>query len=145
MTTDQLNSRTVSRNTLNLFESITAENPLPHPPRLQALIDYDKLSRPEQFKVKENFFKDEAVKEYLDLKWKVESHNKNCFEWLVEYRDEFMDKENTAHVNAIQIKLDQFAKVIRATVKPFQALYIDPSKYGVDAVEKYSEVHGWQE
>ena len=111
----------------SLFEAVTNKSPItqqPEPPH--DLMRFRTLSKYEKEKAGSDFFRKEHIVKYLDEKWDRELSNKVGFEWLLELKDETTD---SAELQKINMKLREFARVIKDTRNPYDALLVDVSRY----------------
>ena len=109
-------SQVGSRDSFTLFESVTAENPKRAPERITI----------EEYRSIPESGRDQVNKDYLDKKWKVELHNRDCFLWLWEV---YKTETDLQRKHALEVKMSQFRKAIINTQKSYPALMLDFKKY----------------
>lgn len=133
----------MTEKTLILFESVTSENPKHAPNTPPELVSFRKLTRGQREDQSVKFFSQDFIKECLEEKWQAELHNRESILWLIRYRDEYMDKANTAEAHAIEVKIQQFLKVLGDQSNVSPALRIDLKKYNLKP--HTNEVGDWHD
>jgi len=121
-------SESLSRDKITLFESIVNDSPKSIPTEPQEVREFHALSKIEQMKTAELYYDNDAVKDYYEVKWKAELHNRDCFLWLWEvYKDE--PKEEFGRRRALEDRMAQFRRVITGSYRPYKALMLNFAKY----------------
>ena len=120
---------------------------VPDPP--PQLVNFRALNDDIKRKTGPEFFNQSFIKEYLENKWVAEIHNINTFQNLY---DQYLKAEGELK-ELLLTKLHEFKAVIKATLKPFRALWFDFRKYDLgdqdDKVNKVlatfgGSVTGWE-
>ncbi len=120
-------SQKASKDSLSLFESVTSANPKTSPNPPSDLLEYRNMDLKKRFSIDSvKFFNQEHIKEYLDNKYLVESHNRSSFIWLWEV---YQEEKDVSRKRALEVKMTQFKKSIQNTQRPYKSLGIDFSKF----------------
>lgn len=94
------------------------------------MVEFRLLTKYEQLKISDKFHQQEHIKTYLEDKWKVELHNRDCFILLWEvYSGKCNVETDDQQRHALETKMTQFKRVIVAQDKPYPALVLDFEKY----------------
>lgn len=121
---------------MTLFEALTCEDPHPIPPPPLELVEFRHWkandSKREGFETRDRkereFFRQEFIQEYLELKWKAELFNRDTYLWLLDYRANYMDKKNLDEARVIGKFIVKFAQAINEYTHPYRALRVDVRK-----------------
>jgi len=128
-----MESQTVSKSMLSLFDSVVNENPMPIPVSPMALDDYRKMTHKQKESISEKLFQNEEISEYQEKKWRAELYNRDCYIFITEilggkWGDQ--GQSDNAKRHALEVKKEQFERAILNNPYPFESLRlkIQPKK-----------------
>lgn len=113
---------------LTMFEAVVNENPqdIPVPPK--ELTDYRNSTKEERDSMAERFFKQQFIQDYLELKWKAELHNRDCF---LNMWNHYQTEKDPAKRSALENKMRMFKYKISNNSHPFRALTLNLLEYPI--------------